>query len=79
MFKFKLGYVEEQLFLAVSVNSSKNGSFMVDVQPTSIKQFNHVLQRRNQEFQCGSEIVEKVQIQKYKNTSFKKLNTIKHH
>ena len=25
MFKFKLGYVEEQLFVAVSVNSNKNG------------------------------------------------------
>ena len=31
MFKFKLGYVEEQLFLVVSVNSNKNGSFTVDV------------------------------------------------
>ena len=31
MLKFKLGYVEEQLFLAVSVNSDKNGSFMIDV------------------------------------------------
>ena len=30
-FQFKLGYVEEQLFLAVFVNSYKNGSFMVDV------------------------------------------------
>ena len=30
-FQVKLGYVEEQLFVAVSVNSYKNGSFMVDV------------------------------------------------
>ena len=27
MFKFKLGYVEEQLFMAVSVNFNKNGFF----------------------------------------------------
>ena len=31
MFNFKLGYAEEQLFVAVSVTSNKNGSFMVDV------------------------------------------------
>ena len=31
MFKYKLGYVEEQLFVAVSVNYNKNGSFMIDV------------------------------------------------
>ena len=30
-FQLKLGYVEEQLFVAVSVNSYKNGSFTVDV------------------------------------------------
>ena len=29
MFKFKLGYIEKQLFVVVSVNSNKNGSFMV--------------------------------------------------
>ena len=27
-FQFKLGYVEEQLFVAVSMNCYKNGSFM---------------------------------------------------
>ena len=42
MFKFKLGYVEEQLFATVSINFNKNGSFMVDVQQTFIKQLNHV-------------------------------------
>ena len=30
-FQFKLGYVEEQLFVAVSVNSYKSSSFIVDV------------------------------------------------
>ena len=35
-FKFKLGYVEEQLFVTVSVNSNKNVSFMADVQQTFI-------------------------------------------
>ena len=30
-FHFKLGYVEEQLFVAVSGNCYKNGSVMVDV------------------------------------------------
>ena len=28
MFRFKAGYVQEQLFVAVSVNFNKNGSFM---------------------------------------------------
>ena len=28
-FQCKLGYVEEQLFVAVSLNSYKNGSFML--------------------------------------------------
>ena len=37
MFKFKFGYVEEQLFMAASVNSNKNGSFMLDIQHTFIK------------------------------------------
>ena len=37
MLKYKLGYVEDQLFVAVSVNFNKNGSFMVDVQQTFIK------------------------------------------
>ena len=32
MFKFKLGYVNKQLFSTVSMNFNKNGSFMVDVQ-----------------------------------------------
>ena len=35
--KFKLGYVEEQLFVVVFVNSNKNGSFLVDVQLTFMK------------------------------------------
>ena len=30
-FQFNLGYVEEQFLGVVSVNSHKNGSFMVDV------------------------------------------------
>ena len=30
-FQFKLGYVEEQFFVAASMNSYKNGLFMVDV------------------------------------------------
>ena len=30
-FQFKLSYVEEQLFVAVSVSSYKNGSLMDDV------------------------------------------------
>ena len=30
-FQFKLGYVEEQLFVAVSVNSYKSSSFIVDL------------------------------------------------
>ena len=30
-FQFKLGYVEEQLFVAVSVNSYKSSSFIEDV------------------------------------------------
>ena len=30
-FQFKLGYVEEQFFEAASMNSYKNGLFMVDV------------------------------------------------
>ena len=30
-FQFKFGYVEEQLFAAVSVSFYKNGPFMVDV------------------------------------------------
>ena len=30
-FQFKFGYVEEHLFLAVSVNSCKNEHFVVDV------------------------------------------------
>ena len=30
-FQFKVGYIEEQLPVAVSVNSYKNGSFMVNV------------------------------------------------
>ena len=30
MFKFKLGYVEEQLSVAFSKNSDKTGSFMKD-------------------------------------------------
>ena len=30
-FQFNLGYVEEQFLGVVSVNSYKNGSFMVDV------------------------------------------------
>ena len=30
MFKYKLGYVEGQLFVAISVNYNKNGSFMID-------------------------------------------------
>ena len=42
MFKFKLGQVEEQLFVAVSVNSNRNGSLMVDVQQTFVKWLNHV-------------------------------------
>ena len=29
-FQFKLGYVEGKLFVAVSVNSLKNGSFVID-------------------------------------------------
>ena len=37
IFKFNLGYVEEQLFVAVSVNCNKNWSFMVDVQQTFMK------------------------------------------
>ena len=37
MLKYKLGYVEDQLFVAVSVNFNKNGSVMVDVQQTFIK------------------------------------------
>ena len=36
-FQFRLGYVKEQPFVAVSVNSYKNRSFMVDVQQTFIK------------------------------------------
>ena len=43
MFKFRLGYVEEQFFVNVSVNSNKKGFFMVDVQQTFMKQLNHVL------------------------------------
>ena len=31
MFNFKLGYVEEHLFVAVFVNADKNVSFMADV------------------------------------------------
>ena len=42
MFKFKLGNVVEQLFMAVSVDSNKNGFFMVDVQQTFINYLNHV-------------------------------------
>ena len=30
-FQFKLGCVEEQLFVAVSMNLYKNGSFLVDI------------------------------------------------
>ena len=37
MFKFKFGYVEEQLFVAVFVNSNKNRSFILDVRETFIK------------------------------------------
>ena len=37
MFKFKHGYVEELLFVAISLNSNKNRSFMVDIQQTFIK------------------------------------------
>ena len=37
MFKFKFVYVEKQLFMAASMNSNKNGSFMLDVQQTFIK------------------------------------------
>ena len=37
MFKFRLGYVEEQFFVNVSVNSNKKGFFMVDVQQTFMK------------------------------------------
>ena len=42
MFRFKLGYVEGQIFVAVSVNSNENGSFMAYVQQTLTKQLNHV-------------------------------------
>ena len=35
--KYKLGYVEEQLAVAVSAHSDKNGSFMVDFHQTFIK------------------------------------------
>ena len=35
--KYKLGYVEEQLAVAVSVHSDKNGSFMVDFHQTFMK------------------------------------------
>ena len=37
LFKFKFGYVKELLFVAVPMNSNKNGSFMVGVQQTFIK------------------------------------------
>ena len=37
MFKFKYGCVEELLFVAISLNSNKNRSFMVDIQQTFIK------------------------------------------
>ena len=37
MFKFKHGYVEKLLFVAISLNSNKNRSFMVDIQQTFIK------------------------------------------
>ena len=30
-FQFKVGYVEEQLFVDVSVNSYRNGSFVLDI------------------------------------------------
>ena len=41
-FQLKLDYVEEQLFVDVSINSCKNGSFIVDVKQTFIKQLSHV-------------------------------------
>ena len=31
MFRFKVGYVQEQLFVAVSVNFNKNGSFVSSI------------------------------------------------
>ena len=42
MFKFKLGYVEEQPFATVSMNFNKNWSFIVDVQQNFMKLLNHV-------------------------------------
>ena len=30
-FQFKVGYVEEELFVDVSVNSYRNGSFVLDI------------------------------------------------
>ena len=37
MFTFKHGFVEERLFVAISMNSNKNRFFMVDTQHTFIK------------------------------------------
>ena len=36
-FQFKLGYVEEQLFVVAYISSYKNGSFIVDVKQTFTK------------------------------------------
>ena len=62
MFKSELDYVEEQFFVAVSVNYNKNESFMVNVQKAFIKQLNHVSQGCNWQFQDRCQMLKKAQI-----------------
>ena len=78
MFKFKLGYVEEQSFATVFMNFNKNWSFIVDVQQNFMKLLNHVSGNVTRSFKAKLKYYKWFKNKKYKNIAFKKLNTIKH-